>query len=71
MENLFTEGDKGKQEWAVISTCGLSVLALDSFYGLTSNFSCPMACLKQSSLPVQWKDHHPELALAKLARDSI
>jgi hypothetical protein len=27
--------------------------------------------LKQSSLPVQWKDHHPELALAKLARDSI
>jgi hypothetical protein len=27
LENLFTEGDKGRQEWAVISTWGLFVLA--------------------------------------------
>jgi VIT1/CCC1 family predicted Fe2+/Mn2+ transporter len=31
---------------------GAFVLALGSLYGLTSNFSCPRACLRQSSCSI-------------------
>jgi hypothetical protein len=48
LESLFIR-DKGRQEQAVISTWGLFVLVLNKLYGLTSNFSCPVACLRQSS----------------------
>jgi hypothetical protein len=40
--SLFAEKDKGKVGMGSYLCMGPSVLALDSFYDLTSNFSCPV-----------------------------
>jgi hypothetical protein len=43
---LFVEEDKRKAGMGGYLHMGPSVLALDSFYGLTSNFSYPLTCLE-------------------------
>jgi hypothetical protein len=52
--NLFAE-DKGKEGMGVYLHMGPFVLALDSFYGLSCNFSCPITCFK--AYPVHRKEH--------------
>jgi hypothetical protein len=43
--NLFAEEDKGKAGMGGYLCMGPFILALDSFYGLTDNFLCPIHIL--------------------------
>jgi hypothetical protein len=63
LETLLTEGDKKRWEWAAVfaeedkgeagmrgNLCmGPFILPLDSFYGLTGNFSCFITCFEAIS----------------------
>jgi hypothetical protein len=44
--SLFAEEDKEKAGMGSYLHVGPFILALDSFYGLTSNFSCPITCFE-------------------------
>jgi hypothetical protein len=47
--NLFAEEDKGKTGMGSYLCMGPFILALDSFYGLTGNFSCLITCFEAIS----------------------
>jgi hypothetical protein len=44
--NLFAEEDKGKVGMGSYLHMGIFIFALNSFYGLTGNFSCPTSCFE-------------------------